>query len=163
MNRFLVVGYGNTLRGDDGLGPLIAEKLADTRLPGDVEVRILSLPQLDISLVTELRDVDAVVFADARQDAEDDPIKLERIAAGEASPIAGHTTHTMGIAALLHLVQAWYGRHPDCYLVMPRGIDFSIGMRISPTGRKNAALAVAAIARILRHGLRRHDNPTASR
>ena len=32
---------------------------------------------------------------------------------------------------------------------MPKGIDFSIGMRISVTGWKNASEAVAAILRII--------------
>ena len=33
--NLLVIGYGNTLRGDDGLGPRVAEAVAALNLPGD--------------------------------------------------------------------------------------------------------------------------------
>ena len=38
---FLVIGYGNTLRGDDGVGPRVAEAIEKLNLPG---VRTLDLP-----------------------------------------------------------------------------------------------------------------------
>ena len=31
---FLVIGYGNTLRGDDGVGPRVAVAVEDLQLPG---------------------------------------------------------------------------------------------------------------------------------
>jgi len=46
--RVLVIGYGNTLRGDDGLGQRAAEALAQRALPDGVEV--LSCHQLTIEL-----------------------------------------------------------------------------------------------------------------
>ncbi|HEY9173382.1 MAG TPA: hydrogenase maturation protease, partial [Verrucomicrobiae bacterium] len=39
----LVIGYGNTLRRDDGIGPKVAEAVAELNLPG---VRSLACPQL---------------------------------------------------------------------------------------------------------------------
>ena len=36
----LIIGYGNTLRSDDGVGPRLAQTVADWRLPG---VRSLAL------------------------------------------------------------------------------------------------------------------------
>ena len=32
--EILVVGYGNTLRGDDGVGPRVAEAIGKRQLPG---------------------------------------------------------------------------------------------------------------------------------
>ena len=40
---FLVIGYGNTLRGDDGVGPRVAEAVGKLNLPG---VRTLICQQL---------------------------------------------------------------------------------------------------------------------
>ena len=40
---FLVIGYGNTLRGDDGVGPRVAEAIEKLNLPG---VRTLVCQQL---------------------------------------------------------------------------------------------------------------------
>ncbi len=43
MADILVLGYGNELRGDDGLGPLVARTVADANIPG---VRVLTARQL---------------------------------------------------------------------------------------------------------------------
>jgi hydrogenase maturation protease len=43
MNQVLVLGYGNTLRRDDAVGPLAAEAVAGWGRPG---VLALALPQL---------------------------------------------------------------------------------------------------------------------
>jgi len=39
----LLIGYGNELRGDDAIGPLVARALAELRLPG---TQVLALTQL---------------------------------------------------------------------------------------------------------------------
>jgi hydrogenase maturation protease len=149
MKQCLVVGYGNILRGDDGLGPLIAEKLAEGRGAWGGNVRTVSLPLLDITLAPALWHVDTAIFADARQDADDDPVKVERVDARSAPAAGGHSSHVIGIAALATIVQTLYGRCPDCYLVMPKGFDFSIGAPISRQGRRTAEQAAAAISRII--------------
>lgn len=149
MKQCLVVGYGNILRGDDGIGPLVAEKLAV--VPGSCgnTLRVVCLPQLDIALAPVLRDVDIAVFVDARQDPDDVPVKVERVQVRNAPPANSRSSHDIGIAALANIVQSLYGRCPDCYLVMPKGIDFSIGAPISRQGRMNAEHAVDVISRIL--------------
>jgi hydrogenase maturation protease len=152
MKQCLVVGYGNILRGDDGLGPLIAEQLADGLGAGNGALRIASLPQLDICLAPALRDADMAIFVDARQDAEDAPVKVERVEAREARnapATTGHCSHDVGVVGLANIVQSLYGRCPECYLVMPKGFDFSIGAPVSRQGRRNAAQAIAVILRII--------------
>lgn len=149
MKRFLVVGFGNMLRGDDGLGPLVAAELAEARYPAGIDVQIMRLPQLDISLIPLIQHADAVIFVDARQDYDDALVAVTRVEPCPAPPLAGHTTHSMGIDTLLQLVFNWYGKRPDCYLVTPKGVSFAISDRISATGRLAAARAVKAIMNIL--------------
>ncbi len=38
MGKILIAGLGDKLRGDDGLGPLVIEKLKNEKLPENVEV-----------------------------------------------------------------------------------------------------------------------------
>jgi hydrogenase maturation protease len=62
--RIAVLGLGNVLRRDDGVGPAVVARLeARFELPADVEVLDLGTPGLD--LVDQLVHRDAVVFVDA--------------------------------------------------------------------------------------------------
>lgn len=67
MARVVVVGIGNVLTSDDGLGPFVARTLqAGYDLEGDVEVVDAGTPGLD--LLTMLDGAEAAVFVDAVRD-----------------------------------------------------------------------------------------------
>ncbi len=61
MNRTLVIGYGNTLRGDDGAGICAAERAA-RRFPG---VDILTVHELQPELAETMCRYHDVIFLDA--------------------------------------------------------------------------------------------------
>jgi len=62
--RIAVYGIGNSLLGDDGIGPAVAHFLADNfNFPDNVTVEDLGTPSLD--LPTYLIDFDTVIFIDA--------------------------------------------------------------------------------------------------
>ncbi len=61
--RVTVIGIGNTLMGDDGVGVRIAEELQRRDLPPDVEVVVGSVAGM--ALVRHLMESEAVIFADA--------------------------------------------------------------------------------------------------
>lgn len=145
MKKCLVIGYGNTLRGDDGLGPYIAEGLQGV---GGVDIRIMVFPQLDLILASQMGEADFVIFVDARVDDNEELVKIERIepAAGSIDQL---TSHTMTIPALLRIAFDWYGAAPKCYAVMPKGYDFSIGETISDRGLVAATHARSKIIEIL--------------
>jgi len=149
MSDILIVGYGNTLRGDDAIGPYVVGRLEVSSLPPGT--RCLCLPQLDISLVVQLSEVDLALFVDARSDADYALIRVDRIAAPQPCPApAGmpHTTHTMGLPMLLGLAAHWYGKAPDCCFLQPKGFDFSIGDTLSDAAHHSAALAQQVILQI---------------
>ncbi len=59
----LVIGYGNTLRGDDGAGCYVAERLcALNHEPG---LKVLSLHQLTPELAQPVAEAGLVIFIDA--------------------------------------------------------------------------------------------------
>lgn len=152
MNDVLIVGFGNTVRGDDGLGPLVTGSLEDGQMPPCAHARIAYRPQLDVSLVAELHEVDLAIFVDARQDEDDALIRVANIEPQKdslQSPILSHSTHSMAISVLLSIVSKWYGRQPSCYLVQPKGFDFSFRETISEKANMAATLARQAIYQIL--------------
>lgn len=112
--RVLVIGYGNPARGDDGLGPALAERLEQLDLPG---VTVDADYQLSIEHAALAAEHDVVVFADAttRGDA---PFTLARLHpdGGEA-----FTTHAVSPAQVLHLASACFGATPKGYVLAIRG------------------------------------------
>jgi hydrogenase maturation protease len=123
----LVLGYGNPLRRDDGLGVALAETLAAEVRPG-VEVRICH--QLTPDLAEPVSRAAAVVFVDA---AVDGParVRLQRLRPHTGSSLG---THDCSPAGVLALAEALYGRVPPAWLLALPGEDFGLGEGFSPRG-----------------------------
>src|SRR5208282_3684027 len=84
--NLLVIGYGNTLRRDDGVGPKVAEAIAELALPG---VRTLACPLLTPELAEPVSQAGVVVFVDAAVDA---PREVQRrpLAPADTSQVMAH-------------------------------------------------------------------------
>lgn len=150
VKKCVVIGYGNTLRGDDGLGPYVVEDLQDAVSLYGSAVSTMILPQLDVTLASQIPEVDIVLFVDARADDSEELVRIEQIEPS-ADPVGPHhTSHTISVPVLLRIALDWYGAAPLCYAVMPKGYDFSIGESISPRARIAAAYARNRIMEILR-------------
>ena len=73
--NLLVIGYGNTLRRDDGVGPGVAEAVAALGLPG---VQTLACALLTPELAEPVARAGMVVFVDAAVDAPRE-VQLRRL------------------------------------------------------------------------------------
>ena len=86
----LVVGYGNPLRGDDGVGWRVAERLAaDQRLDG---AAVLQRHQLTPELALDISAVSLVVFIDASRDLPPGSVDVGRV---ERTDVAGRRRRTI--------------------------------------------------------------------
>jgi len=103
MTRTLVIGYGNTLRGDDGAGIRAAELVA-TRLP---DVDSLCVHELQPELAETISLYDRVFFLDASIRSE--RLRQFTLEPGAAAPDG---SHTLSPATLLSLSQTLYRRLP---------------------------------------------------
>lgn len=140
----LVIGYGNTLRGDDGIGPAVAADVAARGLPA---VRVIVAHQLTPELAADLADCRLAVFVDATVGGE--PVQAVRVAAAEAGEVMSHAADPR---ALLALCTAAYGRCPEAWLVTAAGADFDFRDGLSPTGRESAREALGCVERLIRRG-----------
>lgn len=61
--KILVAGIGNRLRGDDGFGSFLAEKLLEKQLPSNVTVVDYGLASMKV--IHDLPEYDVVIFLDA--------------------------------------------------------------------------------------------------
>lgn len=126
MARILIVGYGNPLRSDDGVGWLAAEELARYLCVPDVEILVRA--QLTPEIADDVQHSDSVIFIDATHDGEPGELTFQRITA-EAQ--ASSFSHELSPAGLLQLCAQLYGRHPAAFLVSLCGECFDHGEKLS--------------------------------
>lgn len=120
MPRTVVIGYGNTLRGDDALGPQAIECLRPL-LASHAE--LLACHQLSPELAATLAEYDAAVFVDAAAEGVPGAVQVRRVqAAGNAASL----THHVDPASLLALARELYGHAPRAMLVTGVGAEFAL-------------------------------------
>lgn len=126
----LIVGYGNTLRRDDGLGVALAEAVAAENLPG---VSVLTCHQLAPELAEPVSRAAAVVFVDAAV-SEAGPVRLRRLRPTTSAPVGSHECSPESI---LGLARTLYGRVPPAWLLPLPGEDFGLGEGLSARGSRS--------------------------
>lgn len=148
FSKTLVIGLGNPLREDDGLGAAIIGMLEQT-LPPTVQetVTLVIGHQVDLVQAALLKDYDRVIFIDARADEDGPPVLVQTIAPAYETPT--FTSHIGSIPALLAITAAVYGRAPVCYLVGVQGGAFDFSHGLSALGETNAALGAQAVTALL--------------
>ena len=145
---FVVIGYGNDLRGDDAAGPRVAE-LIDTRaLPG---VRAIAVRQLTPDLTEQLARADLAVFVDACP-ATAEAVDIEAATQPRRiEPAGGRAAlgHTGDPGALLALALTLYGYAPPAWLIAVPALTFDLGAPLSPTAELGIFAAVRRIDDLL--------------
>lgn len=134
--EILVIGYGNTLRRDDGLGPRLAERVESWHLPG---VRCLERHQLAPELAEPIANADAVIFIDAAPRAD---LAWQEVAINAKAEIL---THASDPGALFALAQALFGRQPRGWTLQVPARDFDLGEELSSQGRAQVETALAEV------------------
>jgi hydrogenase maturation protease len=129
LPSILIIGIGNTLRGDDAIGPLAAECLRDSlqRWEKLAHVRVLVQFGLTPELAADLAHVHDVLFLDAAQNRESDGALIQPLVPDIASQSA--LAHHLHPAALLWLTQMLYGAAPQAYLGTVPVSDFKLADR----------------------------------
>lgn len=124
----LVVGFGNPLRSDDGIGWHVAGRLAsDPRLAG---AEVLQRHQLTPELALDVSRADLVVLIDARAGPPAGAITTERVEPTGASGTA--FSHHLGPAGLVALARELYGRAGEVHVVSVGVASLEVGEDLSP-------------------------------
>jgi len=129
--KTLILGYGNTLRKDDGLGIYAVQALASTALPADVE--ILACQQLSPELSVTLAHAERAIFIDAALAADGETpgtIKTRKLHPRTSQPSG--ITHHFDPETLLAMAQTLYGHAPDAILFCVVSSDFELEEGLSP-------------------------------
>lgn len=128
----LVVGYGNSLRSDDGVGRAVAERLVDD--PRVAGATVLSLHQLTPELAIDISRASVVVLIDAVLGGRAGEVTVGRLAATDASAPtpAASFTHHLDAASLVALATGLFGGDPRVHLLTIAAATMDVGDQLSP-------------------------------
>jgi hydrogenase maturation protease len=157
----LVIGWGNTLRSDDGVGWHAAMELAaDPRLAG---CEVLARHQLTPELALDMAAASLVVLVDADVGSSPGSISVRRlttadteagdVAPGEASGRGdadpGTSSHHVDASELLMLAGIVGGHVPEAVVVGVGVADLELGERLSPSVADVLPEVVDTVARLV--------------
>ena len=146
---YLIIGYGNTIRGDDGAGYQIAEAVAEWNL-NHVRCRrrcyctSLAVHQLTPDLAEAIAQAKTVIFVDAVATLSE--VKIEQLRPNYAASFTGHYTDPRSMLAITY---ALYEAIPIAYRILIPAVDFSFSETLSPVTQKSVDLALVKIKQLV--------------
>lgn len=121
----LVLAIGNPSRGDDAVGPLLADRLERAGLPG---VEVLVDFQLQVEHALDLQGRRRVIFVDACVGSTD-PVTLRPV---QAAAAFGHTSHALAPEQVLETYRRVLDdAPPPAWLLAIEGREFELGAGLS--------------------------------
>ncbi len=148
----LVIGIGNRLRSDDGVGPRLAEEVEAWGLSG---VESMAVQQLSPELAPRLAACERVLFIDAwlvdwvgaaaATAPLLEPLVAEEVVADPRPRFSHHSTPQ----ALLQLAEGLYGRRPAAWWLRVPALGLELGEQLSPATTAQLAPARRALRRWL--------------
>lgn len=168
-DHILVIGYGNTLRGDDGVGQEVAEAiwLQRDRLPGLPRAQVLWAAQLTPELALDVSSCALAVFIDAARDGRPAgsvavelvvaPPAPDSVPARASSPDQGVPVgcwQDLSPAGLLQMASDLFGQAPVGVMVTVSIASADPGNGLSPLVAAAVPRAVAAVRLAIATSLR---------
>ena len=128
--RVIVIGYGSPIRGDDAIGPLVADRLID-EIESD-QITVYSRHILTAELVGEVVEASLVIFLDAAANGSPGEILCRAVAPDPGTPMS--MAHFLDPRELLAWCDGLYNKTPEAYLITAAGLTFDYsGYELSDT------------------------------
>ena len=153
--ELLVIGYGNSLRRDDGVGPRVAEAIEELQFPG---VRTLTCQLLTPEHADPIARVRRVIFVDAAVD-KTDGVQFRKLEPGATSQLMAHAADPRTMLALARDV---FGHAPEAWWLTIPAIHLGFGTDYSPAAEAGFHAAVAEIKKLVAANFRKDTLPSVS-
>jgi hydrogenase maturation protease len=155
----LVIGYGNPLRADDGLGRVVARRLR-CDLDGDAQfadVVVLAEHQLTPELAEPISRARLVIFVDAREGGHPGHVDWHEVAPAGDGSLA--FSHDVDPPSLIQMARVLYGTCPTAMVVSVVGERFGYGTALSPVVQAAVPGVVRRVRDLLADGLAAFNAP----
>jgi hydrogenase 3 maturation protease len=141
--RVAIVGVGNRLRGDDGVGPRVVDRLR--AFGGALLIDAGTVPENHLEPLLEA-EPEVVLFVDAVD--HDEPVGACCLAAPDALGPRCHTTHAPSLRLLAELLEA---RGIECVVLGIQPGSSALGAPLTPAAADGVKAAADAILAALAH------------
>ena len=135
LYKLLIIGYGNTLRSDDGVGPKIADAVSEFKWPG---VKALSCDLLSPELADPISRAAKVIFVDASVESPRE-IGLRQLQPADSSQLMAHAADPRTLLALARDV---FGHVPKAWWLTIPVENLEIGEELSPLAQEAFNIAL---------------------
>ena len=167
MTKILIIGYGNTLRSDDGAGQRVAELVAEWKLPN---MRSLPVHQLTPELAEPISQAELVIFVDAYPATSEQSLQVHQLCdyppyppsnqkrsifwlppfqGGREGEKKGGLGHTGDPRSLLALSQFVYNNVPPAWWILIPAVNFEFGENFSSQTTQGITDALSQIQQII--------------
>jgi len=116
--RCLLLACGNTLRGDDGIGPWLAD-WARERFEGEPSLHVIRRQQWTPELAADIAEAETVLFLDCSTASEPGSVNLVEVEPARRTEGVG--THQVSAAELLGMARELYDSLPRRALLLTIG------------------------------------------
>ena len=158
MNKWIILGYGNPDRGDDGVAwhllnellvsegienaELFASDITDLNGKADIWFNFQLLPEIS-ELVAKY---DRALFIDAHTGDIEEEINFQKM-----EPDFKHSpfTHHLAPSSCLAIAEAIAGKYPEAWLLSIRGYDFEFSRELSPKTKELSKIALQKIQELI--------------
>lgn len=137
-----MIGIGNNLRRDDGLGPAVADEVAAICPPG---VRVLTCPAEPTALLDAWQDATLAVMIDATPGPE--PGRVRRVCLDEVDDGAAVSSHDLSLLTTYRLAKELSRAPGAAVAITVDAADFGHGDGLSPAVAAAVPAAAAAVLR----------------
>lgn len=148
QSLFLVIGYGNEMKGDAAAPPQIARIVANWQLPS---IKTIAAQKLKPEFVDALALTDYAIFIEAcNERSRAKTVQLNPMVVNRHSLRPVQQTGHCSSLDLLNLSQQFFGRSPQAWLLKVPVENLNPGTKLSSTTQRGADQAVRKIEQFLR-------------
>ena len=140
----LLIGVGNTLREDDGVGILLLHRLKKFY---STPLNAIELTEPDISLTRDIAAYPNLLVIDALNESIDDPYALLPLESKAVTSPGGFTSHLFSWGEILYIAGKVFDRVPKAQILGISASHFGVGERISAACEANADKAFKFLIR----------------
>jgi hydrogenase maturation protease len=128
LSTCLILGYGNPLRSDDGVGWKAAAALE--RELSSTDLLVVASQQLTPEMAETITRCSRVLFLDAAHGGSPGEIRMEAVRRDPNTKV-GDVSHQLLPPALLELAYRYFAAEPDATLLTLTGENFEFGEHFS--------------------------------
>lgn len=138
-SKIKVIGFGNKFLSDDGIGPVIIEKLEKSRLLKEKNIELSDLGTSGTDLIFHIKECPRIIIIDAL-DAGQDPGKVIRIKEKDIEHFCNEgilslSLHDLNLADILKLARAMKLK-TEITIIGIKPLNIELGEGLSPEIQK---------------------------